>query len=249
MEIHHHPHAEGKRLKHYLFEFFMLFLAVFCGFLAENQREHMVEHQREKVLMRSMLKDLEADTTNFSRMIRGIAEFNTHVDSLIVLMENASDLNKLAKEIYLQQVWMNLYYKAVYTDRTIEQLKNSGNFRLIRNTTVSDGIIAYDGYVKNFVISMQDEGLLQQWRKVDDCGAGIFKAVVFKDWMKGGYQYHSVELPAAPYFLSTDRKQIDTYINLLNKYSVFNYWFIGNVQMAIKQATDLISLINKEYSH
>jgi hypothetical protein len=30
---------------------------------------------------------------------------------------------------------------------------------------------------------------------------------------------------------------------------VFNYWFINNVQLAIKQAADLISLINKEYYH
>jgi hypothetical protein len=182
-------------------------------------------------------------------MIQGISVFNTHADSLTVLIANTNDLNEAAREIYQQQVWINLYYKAIYTDRTIEQLKNSGNFRLIRNTAVSDGIIAYDGYVKNFVIKMQDEGLLQQWRQVDDFGAGIFKAIVFKEWMKGGYQDHSVKLPAASYFLSTDRKQIDTYGNLLNKYSVFNYWFINNVQLAIKQAADLISLINKEYYH
>ena len=249
MEVHHHAHTPRKKWTHYFWEFLMLFLAVFCGFLAENQREHFVEHQRENVLMKSMVKDLQSDTAFFSQMIYGISQYNLHIDSLIPIISNNNDLNKFASEIYLQQVWTNLYYKAVYTDRTIAQLKNSGNFRLIRNTAVSDGIIAYDGYVKNFVISMQDEGLLQQWRKVDDCGAGIFKAVVFKDWMKGGYQYHSVELPAAPYFLSTDRKQIDAYINLLNKYSVFNYWFIGNAQLAIKQATALISLINKEYSH
>jgi hypothetical protein len=39
----------------------MLFFAVFCGFLAENQREHMVEHQREKQYMKSLLEDLQND--------------------------------------------------------------------------------------------------------------------------------------------------------------------------------------------
>jgi len=38
MEAHPHTYTERKRLKHYLFEFLMLFLAVFCGFLAENFR-------------------------------------------------------------------------------------------------------------------------------------------------------------------------------------------------------------------
>jgi heme/copper-type cytochrome/quinol oxidase subunit 3 len=34
MEVHHHPHSHGKKsFKTYLWEFLMLFLAVFCGFL------------------------------------------------------------------------------------------------------------------------------------------------------------------------------------------------------------------------
>ena len=50
MEVHHHTHAtHGKKnWKSYFWEFLMLFLAVFCGFLAEYQLEHVIEHQREK---------------------------------------------------------------------------------------------------------------------------------------------------------------------------------------------------------
>ena len=247
MEVHAHSHTERKKWSHYFWEFLMLFLAVFCGFLAENQREHFVEHQREKVLMESMAKDLEADTAFFSQMIRGITQYNLHIDTLIPLLTNTNDLESRAKEIYQQQVWINLYYKAVYTDRTIEQLKNSGNFRLIRKAAVSDGIIAYDGFVKNFVVSMQNDGLLIQWRKVDDCSAGIFKSIVFRNWMKDFVNFPPVELPPPPYFLSTDRKQIDTYINLLDKYAVFNEWYIQNTRSAIKMAKELNSLIKKEY--
>jgi hypothetical protein len=49
MEVHHHGHVhEQKKWKEYLFQFFMLFLAVFCGFLAEYQLEHMIEKQWER---------------------------------------------------------------------------------------------------------------------------------------------------------------------------------------------------------
>ena len=50
MEIHHHTHpTHGKKSwRSYFWEFLMLFLAVFCGFLAEYQLEHVIEHQREK---------------------------------------------------------------------------------------------------------------------------------------------------------------------------------------------------------
>src|SRR6266487_1581243 len=50
---HHLHHAPGKNFWHYFYEFLMLFLAVFCGFLAENQREHMIEHQKEKEYIKS----------------------------------------------------------------------------------------------------------------------------------------------------------------------------------------------------
>ena len=40
MEVHHHSHTARKNWTHYFWEFLMLFLAVFCRFIAENQREH-----------------------------------------------------------------------------------------------------------------------------------------------------------------------------------------------------------------
>jgi len=43
MEVHHHGHTERKKWTHYFWEFLMLFLAVFCGFLAEYQLEHKIE--------------------------------------------------------------------------------------------------------------------------------------------------------------------------------------------------------------
>ncbi|MEP7254177.1 MAG: hypothetical protein ABI666_00305 [Ferruginibacter sp.] len=250
METHadHLHKAPGQGWKHYFFEFLMLFLAVTLGFFVENQREHYVEHQREKVLMASMVKDLQADTANFSKMSRGISLINMHGDSLLLLLANNSDLNKNAREIYQQEVWINLYYKAIYTDRTIEQLKNSGNFRLIRNTAVSDGIIEYDGFVRNFVINMQDMGVLDQSKKVDESGTGIFKSLVFRDWMNESFKnIYTIKLPPAPYFLSTDKKLVDVYMNQLGKYVVFNNWFIQNTQQAIKKAVTLDSLVKKEY--
>ena len=47
MEVHHHAHNpvepyHKKNWKSYFWEFFMLFLAVFCGFLAEYKIEHKI---------------------------------------------------------------------------------------------------------------------------------------------------------------------------------------------------------------
>src|SRR5688572_30100125 len=72
MEVHHHSHTghKKKRWIEYLFEFFMLFLAVFCGFLAEYKLELTIEHEKEEQYMRSMLEDLKTDTTKLAANIR-----------------------------------------------------------------------------------------------------------------------------------------------------------------------------------
>src|SRR5215813_6629365 len=82
MEVHHHSHSDRKKWSHYLWEFLMLFLAVFCGFLAENFREHQVEHHREKQYMITMLEDLRSDTALLNKALRYWNERNKSVDSL-----------------------------------------------------------------------------------------------------------------------------------------------------------------------
>ena len=74
MEVHAHTHTPRKKWTHYLWEFLMLFLAVFCGFLAENMRERIVERHREKDYIISMIEDLQTDTANLSLVIIGFDE-------------------------------------------------------------------------------------------------------------------------------------------------------------------------------
>ena len=48
----------------------MLFLAVFCGFLAEYQLEHKIERDRGKQFAFSMIEDLKMDTVVLSSIIQ-----------------------------------------------------------------------------------------------------------------------------------------------------------------------------------
>src|ERR1044072_6309926 len=72
MEVHKHPHhiTHKKKWREYLLEVLMLFLAVFLGFIAENQREHFVEHQREKKFAGRLLSDLRQDSLFFESRIQ-----------------------------------------------------------------------------------------------------------------------------------------------------------------------------------
>jgi hypothetical protein len=147
MEVHAHTHTPRKKWTHYFWEFLMLFLAVFCGFLAENQREHMVEHKREKQYIRSFIEDLKADTTKINQVLETSMMQHIYFDSLMgVLKEPGFAGNPVKIEKYIGSIYRLPLFN--HTDRTLQQLKHAGGLRLIRNQDASDSIIRYDNLVK-----------------------------------------------------------------------------------------------------
>src|SRR5574338_849342 len=131
MEVHAHTHTERKKFSHHLWEFLMLFLAVFCGFLAENQREHIVEHQRESKYMASLYEDLKNDTANLKDCIQWWDNTLKRIHAIRIEIEKPTE-KRNAIPLYRNAANMRNYNSFIYHNRTIEQLKNAGNFRLIR---------------------------------------------------------------------------------------------------------------------
>src|SRR6187401_380061 len=62
MEVHAHSHTARKKWTHYFWEFLMLFLAVFCGSLAEYQLEHKIERDRARELAQNFYEELKNDS-------------------------------------------------------------------------------------------------------------------------------------------------------------------------------------------
>jgi len=151
MEVHHHAHTERKKWSHYFWEFFMLFLAITLGFFVENQREHYVEHIREKQYMKLMIADIEADTTMMNNVLKVLDVRASNVDSMLMLLtSNPIRDEKVIKAYrYTFPALNNITFS--FNDRTITQLKNSGNMRIIRNQKVNDGIIQYWNQIDNVI--------------------------------------------------------------------------------------------------
>ena len=143
MEVHAHAHTARKKWHHYFWEFLMLFLAVFCGFLAEYQLEHKIEKDREKQFIRSMISDLQDDIQNLDALMSSEQARRRELDTLIGLLNDPI----LAKEN-----GDALYYTARIgprsnpfgnNNRTFDQLRNSGGFRLIHKAAASNRIMDY----------------------------------------------------------------------------------------------------------
>ncbi len=143
MEVHTHAHTERKKWTHFLWEFIMLFLAVFCGTLAENQREHMIEKRREKEYMESLVKDLQSDTAACKTYIRLAEQQSGLQDSLIHLVNFGKLEGDNVLKLYQLSYATTRIIRAPFENRTAVQLKNSGSMRLISDADVADSIRAY----------------------------------------------------------------------------------------------------------
>lgn len=82
MEVHHHAHTPREKFSHYLYEFFMFFLAVTASFCVENLREHYIEQQRAKQFASLLVIDLEKDTAFYQTTNQILSGLQNDYDSL-----------------------------------------------------------------------------------------------------------------------------------------------------------------------
>ena len=178
MEVHAHTHPppdnhrdRRKRWTHYFWEFLMLFLAVFCGFLAEYQLEHRIERDRERVYIKNLYDDLKSDTVIYSAYEKSGVAFAGYVDSLMRLLKSPDRNSHLGKIYYYTRV-MTINSNIVYPNqRTFTQMKNSGLLRLISKQKVAETVSSYylsldEILSQNNFILEQDLGLLAGGRKL-----------------------------------------------------------------------------------
>jgi hypothetical protein len=134
----------------------MMFLAVFCGFLAENFREHKVERAREKLYIKNLYKDLQADTVIFNNYIKTATITLAGIDTLEYLMKKPGRDKHLSKIYFLART-TTMWYNSVFPNmRTFEEMKQGGQLRLIHNNNVANSISFYYNKL-NLVIVQNNE--------------------------------------------------------------------------------------------
>jgi hypothetical protein len=149
MEVHHshsHNHGHKKKWTAYLLEFLMLFLAVFLGFVAENIREHKVEHNRAKEFSKSLVQDLQNDVIAIEDQVRIANMYIGITDSLLELSKQKLEGQNAAKFSFYTRF---MYWTAPinWHRATFEQIKNSGSLRYFRNYRLLDKLMLYDALI------------------------------------------------------------------------------------------------------
>ena len=248
METHAHElhKAPGHGWGHYLFEFFMLFFAVFCGFLAEYELEHIIENQKGKEYILSMIEDLQTDTLNLSDVHQGYLRKEQVLDTVITGFDEGVHSYSPAWARNFLKSYRTGFPDFYYTDRTIQQLKNSGGMRLIKDKVAADGIINYDTEMRDLefeetFVSKEQENYINEVLKVWSVKR------MYQDVGVHSFANNRTMVIKSNYWITKDPVDFE---RLFNRLSEYNEALIRHGQDFIDKkgkATQLIALLKSRY--
>ena len=247
MEVHAHTHTVRKKWIHYLWEFLMLFLAVFCGFLAENQREHMVEHQRAKQYAILLYEDIKVDTGSVKYQLDVLNFVNPRIDTFINLVQKYKPEELPGGTWYYYGRFPGRYFNITFQDATIQQLKSSGGLRYFGNSLVANAIALYDQACRNLESEINNQNLIYlevvKWRNQ------LYNIFLTKEVMDLNIPYSKIdsfkkrEMP----LLSSGKEDFMQFANISQHRLISNEFLYTTYENVFKKGKSLLTLLKKEY--
>ncbi len=247
MEVHHAHHPTHKKnWKEYITEFLMLFFAVTLGFFAENAREVYIESHREKEYMHTMVQDLKEDTIRINESIDQSSIKASAMDSLVrnIYATPYTD-SSLRVMYYLFRKYMASGTSVSFSQRTINQLINSGNLRLIKNISISDSIVLYD---------INTQKILEQYtiyhdqyqQKAREISNRIFDSYYLLNYTRGnanGLLKTNVKLK----LMQNDEKLLKEYANIVYGGKGILNAYVTMLKKQKNRGINMIEILTKEY--
>jgi hypothetical protein len=247
MEVHHHPdlHHKKKRFREYFLEFLMIFLAVTMGFLAENLREHITNRSKEKEYIRAFIRNVQDDTANFRRIIYFDSVQVDGIDQFMRLRYADMKIDSNRKKFY-SLANHNFYSSASFTSNnaTLQQLKSTGDYRLIEKDHVADSLSKYDMDIQG--ISNETNYYIDYYKEILSKLDGLTDMYIYADssYFKNG-KFTGKLLPK----LGADSNQLRTLYNKVFDFRIItssyaNYY----LKTELENATRLISFLKRTYN-
>lgn len=223
----------------------MLFLAVFCGFMAENLREHIEEHKREKKYVHSIVKDLSTDTVWMNSYLRDQQASIQALDSVILLLKkNNADSFSHKRVYYLARMAIKLSSPNKINYNAYDQMRSSGNLRLIKKQSTVDSISNYYFGAKD--IEQLNETIMQRQASLVEFEGRVFDGSVFQS-MEDLSNFEFIEPSGSPVLATIDKSLINDFIvraHYLVSANVVSRIFARRQKEA---AINLINYLKKEY--
>ena len=200
-----------------------------------------MENNRERDYVGSIAEDLKQDIAQLDTVILRRTLKNQMMDSLLILL-NSDNPNEHGNDVYYYARWAPRSYRFYPNDRTVQQL-NSGNWRLIRNSKVSDALLAYNGTVRSIItyVEQREESLiLIMYSSINK----LFDNRVFESMLDG----LSFNRPVGkPKLLSTDKATLNEFCNQVHFAKNSNYYFITTAMSLRNSASKTLEILKYQY--
>jgi hypothetical protein len=247
-ELHNAP---GHGWKHYLFEFFMLFLAVTLGFFVENLREYFSDKEIEKQSIKSLVTSLVSDTLQLKNIITANQKVLRHLDSLVRLRNADLTLAK-NKKAFLRHsvVGFSEDWYFIPNDAALQQLRSSGILRLIRSQYIVDSIFKYE--TNNKVLLRQQEDCYFTFKESDQDYKKTIGLFFYRDTsvMKYSLGYDNSEADFRDInaiSISGDREKVNSLFGDAAFMAAPNEAYIHLMQNQLDYGRRLIAFLKTEY--
>ena len=242
MEVHHHPHAEKKNYKEYLLEGLMIFIAVTMGFFAEKIRENISDREKEKDLMQSLIIDLKEDSATIENQVKTSQQRQVYSDSLIKIVHDGNVINNSACFYYYGRITAR-WSAFSNNSRSVDEMKNGGLFRVIKNDNVVKQLMAYYAYIPQ-IKNLEDRQVVvdNEYRKI---AVQVFDPYIFNQMLNVA---DTIDRPKADtLLLTTDKKTLLALAGWAH-YSISNRHATTEAEKKLlAKGEELITLVKKEY--
>ena len=231
MEVHHHAHhAHGKKTwKNYFWEFLMLFLAVFCGFLAETYHTHLVNKGIEKRNIENYITNIENDQTGLIKSIKFCEEKIKLTDSLIKLNGAITD-SIFEKQFFYYALKLTFVDFFTPDESAFLQMQSSNSLRLVETPKVVDSILSY--HQKNIKLVNQKQVVERHFNSALD---NLVQIADFRNFANLKFNKNS--------------QQVYNYINYKIAENLATHNYLDNfLKKNLASTSTLIPFLKKEYS-
>ena len=229
----------------YFWEFFMLFLAVTLGFFVENQREHYIEGKRETKYIKSIIEDLKADTTWSTQYFLDQYRSVKYYDSVILLLVlNKRDELQQQRLYYMARMAIRLSQFNRVNDNAYEQMKNSGNLRLLHSQEIIDRISGY--YFRTREIESMTNIMISRQQALSEYEGKIFNGNIYQQMVDS--KTFNISPPSGnPALITTDSEIINEFIVKAHYVKSIMLYAINFAKQRKAEAIQLIQFLQNEY--
>jgi hypothetical protein len=251
MEVHTHPHVHKKKdWKSYFWEFLMLFLAVTLGFFVENQREHVVEHQRAKQFAKELIEDLQKDTVEILDVIHDDQIILACFDSASSIVHRGITGYKVPGSFYYYSSIATSSPSVSWNDATLIQMTQSGSLRYFTNPELVRKISYYfseTNYVK--MLNANDKSVRDKSMEIRSRILNNYEYSRFSTFSTDNWLHMPDSLMNKLFFIQTnDANMLNEFANSFeNRRRVLDLVLKRVYPAAIENARELTNLLKEEY--